>query len=360
VTTEGFTPAWWLPGGHAQTLWPVVFRRRHPLTLRHERIETPDGDELELAHLPERRGPRVLVLHGLEGSLHSHYANGLLHALRQAGFNATFLFFRGCNGRPNRLPRAYHSGDTGDIRFVIETLRADGRAIDAAVGYSLGGNALLKYLGEEGHSAPLRAAAAVSVPYRLADAAQRLQHGFSRLYQAHLLASLRRAYKRKFTLMPSPLKVDVDRLKSFRAFDDQVTAPLHGFRGVEDYYQSASCRRYLPSISPPTLLLHARNDPFMYPDTAPTPGELAPDTRLELHTSGGHTGFVAGSPTRPGWYAEQRILRFLRESIGRDRYPDGCRPRAPRHGGTRRQRGGNGSIATRKNRDGIPGTRRPR
>ncbi len=311
MSEHPFRPAWWLPGGHAQTLWPVAFRHRHALPLRHELLRTPDGDELELAHLPETDGPRVLILHGLEGSLRSHYANGLLTQLHHAGWNATFLFFRGCNGRPNRLPRSYHSGDTGDIRLVIERMKDDARPIDAAVGYSLGGNALLKYLGEEGAATPLRAAAAVSVPYRLADAAQRLDQGFSRIYQAYLLASLRAGYKRKFATMPSPLDVDVDRLQSFWQFDDQVTAPLHGFAGVEDYYCRASCRPFLPTIAVPTLLLHALDDPFMYPQTPPRPVELADDTRLELYPSGGHVGFVAGGGR--GYYAEQRILAFLRD-----------------------------------------------
>ncbi len=314
-----FQPAWWLPGGHAQTLWPVLFRRRRPLTLRRERVELPDGDELELAHLVDKRGPRVLILHGLEGSLHSHYANGLLHALGRAGFNATFMFFRGCNGRPNRLPRSYHSGDTGDIRFIIGHLGDSDRPVSAAVGYSLGGNALLKFLGEEGSRCQLQAAAAVSVPYRLDEAADRLNKGLSRIYQAHLLASLRRNYKRKFARMPSPLAVDVDKLKTFWAFDDQVTAPLHGFKGAEDYYRRSSSRQFLADIGIPTLLLHAHDDPFMYPRTPPTEKELSADTRLELSRHGGHVGFVGGGcAPRGGYFVECRIVEYLRARIWPD------------------------------------------
>ena len=311
-----FKPAWWLPGPHAQTLWPVMRRPRRPLALRHEQLELPDGDALELAHLGDHDAPRVLILHGLEGSLHSHYANGLLYALDQAGYNATFMFFRGCNGQPNRLPRSYHSGDTEDPRFIIDFLNRTRGPVAAAVGYSLGGNVLLKYLGEEGEACPLRAAVAVSVPYRLDQASERLDRGASRLYQRYLLSSLKRNYKRKSEKIRALQKVDVGEIKTFREFDDRVTAPLHGFRDADDYYRRASSRQFLPGIGVPTLLLHALDDPFMYPHTAPEPGELSRSTRLLLYPRGGHVGFVSGAlPGREAYVAEKVIVDYLREAL---------------------------------------------
>ncbi len=313
VLESTFRPAWWLRNPHLQTLWPSLLRRRCPLPLEPERIELDDGDFIDLSWVKGATGPAVLVLHGLEGSLDSHYAGGTLAALAAGGYRPLFMHLRGCSGTPNRLARGYHSGATEDLLSVLRHLQEKlGRPPFAAVGYSLGGNLLLKYLGEGTPSIPLGAAVAISVPFRLRDAMIRLDRGFSRLYQRHLLGRLRNSYQRKFATLPSPLAVDVSRLGNFFEFDDQVSAPLHGFAGAEDYYARCSCRQYLAGIRTPTLILHARDDPFMFPHSVPSPAELGPATRLEVSERGGHVGFVAGPlPWRPRYWAEERLVAFL-------------------------------------------------
>ncbi len=312
-----FRPAWWLPGPHAQTLWPVLFRRRPRLALRRERLELADGDFLDLDWSPGERGPIVLVLHGLEGSSDSHYARGLLATVVRHGWRGVVMHFRGCSGQPNRRARRYCAADTVDIADVVDALRR--REPDAplvAVGYSLGGNVLLKWLGSAGADVPLCAAVAVSIPFLLDDTAQRLQQGFSRLYQLHLLRALKRGYRNKFrqrTDGPVPLQ-ELATIRDFYGFDDRITAPLHGYAGVHDYYARASCRPDLRQIRIPTLILHALDDPFMRPETAPTVSELSPSVRLELSSGGGHVGFVAGPwPWRADYWLERRIPAFLAE-----------------------------------------------
>ncbi len=316
MVQAAFRAAWWLRNPHLQTLWPTWRRRRPPLPIRRERLETPDGDFLDLSWVSAAAGPRVLLLHGLEGSLRSHYAAGLLQSLCAAGFQPVLLHFRNCGEQPNRLARSYHSGETGDIDFVIRRLAADGRPLSAAVGISLGGNALLKWLGEQGERAPLATAIAVSVPFLLADAARRLDQGLSRIYRRHLLTKLRASYRRKFSRIPSPLQVDLEQLHTFRDYDDQVTAPLHGFAGVDDYYGRCSSRQFLRRIRVPTLILHARDDPFMFPATCPGPRELSAAVTLELAEHGGHVGFVAGPwPWRPRYWLDERILEHLKHYL---------------------------------------------
>ncbi len=311
IKPAGFRPAWWLPGPHAQTLWPTLVRPRPKLTLQHRRLELPDRDFLDLC-LGGEKGPLVLVLHGLEGSLESHYAGNLLAALHHAGYRTAFLHFRGCSGEPNRLPRSYHSGETGDLQFTTGWLRKNVAPVEAVIGFSLGGNVLLKWLGEQGEAAATRRAVAVSVPFRLADADRRLRRGLSRIYQRHLVGHLKRSYREKFARIPSPLTVDVERLVTFRDFDEHVTAPLHGFADADDYYSRSSSRPYLKKIRKPTLILHARDDPFMFPETVPREEELAPSVTLELSAHGGHVGFVAGRwPWQAEYWLERRIVEWL-------------------------------------------------
>lgn len=313
-----FRPAWWLPGAHLQTLWPTFFRRRPKLPLIPERVELSDGDFLDLLWLKgQQPRPLVLLLHGLEGSIRSPYAGGLMQVLHDHDYDVCFMYFRGCSGEPNRLDRSYHSGDTADLQEVVDHIaRQHGRSVNGMIGFSLGGNVLLKWLGEQGEGAQLRCAVAVSVPYQLHDAATRMNRGFSRLYQWHLLARLRQKYQQKFQHRPSPLNVDVRQLKTFFDFDDKVTAPLHQFNGVDDYYRRSSSRQYLPSIRVPTLLIHASDDPFMFPQTVPTAAELPKQVRLELSTNGGHVGFVSGRwPWRPRYWVDERILAWCNEQI---------------------------------------------
>ena len=313
IVASGFTPAWWLPGPHLQTLWPAWVRRAPPIPMTRERIELPDGDFIHLDWAGES-GPIVVILHGLQGSSRSPHVRGLLGALCRRGWRGAVMHFRGCSGEPNRLLRTYHSGETGDVGHVVRLLRERHPSTPcAAVGFSLGGNVLLKWLAERGDRAEVAAAAAVSVPFRLADAADRLERGFSRAYKRHFIADLHRTVLEKFKHRPGPLDLEaVRRESSFRGFDTRVTAPLHGFRDAEHYYDVASCRQYLRGVARPTLIVHALDDPFMTRDVVPRREELAPSIRLEISASGGHVGFVGGSaPWSARYWLEDRIPRFL-------------------------------------------------
>ncbi len=314
ATSSDFRAPWWLKSAHLQTMFATLLRRGPALALRRERLELDDGDFLDLDWTPGADGPVVLVLHGLEGSSDSPYARGMLGIVHAHGWRGVVMHFRGCSGEPNRLPRTYHSGDTRDLADVVATLRArtDVPAL-AAVGYSIGGNVLLKWLGERGAGAPLEAAVAVSVPYSLSSAADRLARGLSRIYQRRLIGELRAKLHRKFSAGNSPIDLRrVDTSRNFWEFDDRVTAPLHGFDDVHDYYTRSSSRQYLRNIAIPTLMLHAKDDPFMSPQVLPSRDELSASTELEVSTHGGHVGFVHGSlPWRPRYWLEERIPAFL-------------------------------------------------
>lgn len=308
-----FRPAWWLPSPHLQTIWPVFFRRQVLPKLVFERLELADGDFLDLVWGENDTCPVVLILHGLEGSLHSHYIPGLLQRLQTEGFCPVLMHFRGCSGESNRLARSYHSGDTGDVAAVVEHINSvRGLPIFGAVGFSLGGNVLLKWLGQTGDANPLTCAVAVSVPFQLDEAVDRLAHGVSRLYEIYLLDSLKNSYRDKFRHLNSPLDIDVDSMKGIREFDDRITAPLHGFSGADEYYERSSCRQYLHNIHIPTRIIHAEDDPFMRPRSVPQSDELSDYVNLVLTKHGGHVGFVAGRlPWKPVFWHEARIVEHL-------------------------------------------------
>ncbi len=317
-----FRPAWWLPGPHAQTLGARWLRSRLRVPLQRERLELPDGDFVDLDFAYRRRHaldgrPLTLVLHGLEGSARSGYALESYRRLRGRGIASLGLNFRSCSGEPNRLPRFYHSGDTDDLRFVLERLsrRFPGRRL-AAIGFSLGGNVLLKLLGEEGARAAERigAAVAVSVPFDLAAGADELNRASCRLYRAHLLASLKRKTRQRRASLPA--SVDAARglaAKTFREFDDAVTAPLHGFADAEDYYARSSSGRFLVDIAVPTLVLHSADDPFLPARCLPRDAVRTNPALTDGFTErGGHLGFVAGAaPFRGTFWAEERAARFV-------------------------------------------------
>lgn len=309
-----FQPAWWCRGPHAQTLWARLARRAPKISFWRERLELPDGDFIDLDWSENGSGPIVIVLHGLEGSSESPYARGIVQAIEQRGWRGVVMHFRGCSGEPNRLARGYHSGDTGDLSYFVNTLRRrEPHTPLATVGFSLGGNVLLKWLGKAGGAAPLRAAVAVSVPYVLHNAADRLNRGFSRLYQWQLLRSLRNGVAEKRSRIELPLKIrDLSTLNSFRDFDEHVTAPLHGFDGADHYYAVSSSRQYLKGIAVPALLLHASDDPFMTEKAIPGQNELSESVALEVSTHGGHVGFVAGAwPWQARYWLEERIPAYL-------------------------------------------------
>lgn len=316
MSDKKFKPAWWLRNSHLQTIWPVLCRANvKNLHTQRERLELPDGDFIDLDWVhAQGKGPIVLLLHGLEGSINSHYAKSLLQQFESRGWRGVFMHFRGCSGEPNRLPRGYHSGETGDVSYVIETiLNREPTVPIAAVGISLGGNVLLKWLGETGSQNQLKAAIAVSVPFELLKAAKRVQQGFSKFYQWYFIKCLRERLSKKFALTPTPFDTSViHQVQTMYDFDDKITAPLHGFMDVHDYYDAASCRQFLHSIQIPTLILQAKDDPFMTADVIPNQDELSPSIKLEVSEGGGHVGFVAGKyPWRPEYWLEKRIPDFL-------------------------------------------------
>lgn len=313
-----FQPAWWLGNPHLQTLWPYLFRYIKSPAYQNERLELPDGDFVDLCWIPNPSGPIVIVIHGLEGSIDSPYASAIMAAIHKRGWRGVFMHFRGCSGTPNRLDRSYHSGDTGDIDFLLRTTRRRYPDVPLGiVGYSLGGNAMLKYLGTAGANANVSAAVAVSVPYLLHQSAARLSNGLSRIYQYRLLRSLHDKVRRKFAGKSARFDLNkLSMLNTFYKFDDTITAPLHGFAGAEDYYKQSSSRQYLPEIRIPTLLLHALDDPFMTPETIPNENELPENVTLELASKGGHVGFVGGQyPWRPEYWLEQRIIDYMEQYL---------------------------------------------
>lgn len=317
---EIYSSPWWLSGAHLQTIWGKLFRPRRKLCLRRQLLPTSDGDEIELHSIVgSPTAPHLLLLHGLEGSLRSHYANGILSTAAAAGWSAHLLLFRSCGEGVNHTRRFYHSGDTGDVGFTIERLARDYPQGDFfLVGVSLGGNVLLKYLGENPAVVPsrVRGAAAISVPYDLARSAERINQGFSRVYQRYFLKTLKAKFVTKRKRFPDlPKEEEILALRTMVDFDDRVTAPLHGFQGAADYYRRSSAIGFLSGIRVPTLLLSSYDDPFLPPDVLREVAKRAagnPALHIEFHRSGGHVGFVRGSwPWRPGYYIDERIMDFF-------------------------------------------------
>jgi hypothetical protein len=298
VSAADFTPTPWLANRHAQTLWAALAPAPR-LALSTELVELPDGDAVSILSTgPVAGRPAVPLLHGLEGSITSRYARSLLAAWAARGWCGVLLHARGAAQQPNRLVRGYHSGDWADAAFVTARLRAAGATAVAGVGVSLGGNALLKWLGETGADCPLTAAVAISVPFSLAASADALTRGFARVYHRHLLRDMHASVWAKRHLN-GLTRAELRRLTSFRLFDDFLTAPQNGFAGVDDYYQRASCRQYLGGITVPTTILQATDDPFVPLTCVPTQAELPPAVRLQLTAHGGHVGFLTGAWPRP-------------------------------------------------------------
>ena len=321
----------WLPGGHAQTIYAARFAPRPLVRYRRERWETPDGDFIELdwgqttfspseaQALPrqEKRGlsPLVVLFHGLEGGSGSHYALALMAEVARRGWRGVVVHFRGCGGEENRLPRAYHSGDTGEADWILRRLAAGPSGAPLyATGVSLGGNVLLKWLGEAGAAARavVTRAAAVSAPVDLTAAGNALDRGINLMYRRNFLHTMRRKALAKLRRYPG--LYDAARVRAastLREFDDVVTAPLHGFADTNDYWTRASSKPWLPHVAVPTLMINARNDPFLPAGAIPRAAEVAPTVVLEQPEEGGHVGFVSGPfPGNLGWLP-RRILGFF-------------------------------------------------
>ncbi len=320
VVRSAFRAPWWLRHRHLQTIYPSLpWAYRERPELRREILELPDGDVtaidwvVETEDLPPT-SPLLVVLHGLESSAQSTYARMLMRLAADLGWHCCVLHFRDCGDYRNRLPRRYHAGETNDLRFFLARIEASERfGPIAAAGYSLGGNVLLKYLGEAADTTPLRAACAVCVPLDLYVCAEALNNGFSRVYQRYLLKNMKRSLRAKFD--PHTAAFDWHRAmaaSTFAEFDDVVTAPLHGFDGMSDYYDRCSSKHFLASIGRPTLIINALDDPFMTPGVIPHADRLSESVTLEVSERGGHVGFIeGGTPWRPRYYLPRRITAFL-------------------------------------------------
>lgn len=298
--TPVYRPPAWLPGGHLQTIYANLCIRVPQVTYRRERLELPDGDFLDFDWVDGLAGAPVVVLfHGLEGSADSHYARDLMRHVSARGWHGVVAHFRGCSGEDNRLPRAYFAGDSEDIgRMLGHVKTCHSTAPIHAVGVSLGGNALLKWLGETGEAAAtsVRRAASVSAPLDLTAAGNTLDRGFNRrVYTARFLATLKQKALKKARQFPGLLDAKaIAAATTFREFDTLVTARLHGFRDADDYWRRVSSKSLLRSIAVPTLVINAKNDPFLPAWALPSGSEVSPAVTLVQPDAGGHVAFPSG------------------------------------------------------------------
>ncbi|RUR08810.1 hydrolase [Legionella sp. km772] len=321
IIESEFKPAWWLSNAHAQTIYSSMHHPLIPTIDKTEKLDLPDGDFIDLAWSTNNLAPDsplVIILHGLGGGLQSSYVARFMNAFNKQGWRAVLMHFRGAGKEYNRLPRAYHSGDTADLDFFVNLLnQREPHTKKAVVGVSLGGNVLLKWLGEK-HIRSIDAAIAVSVPFELKKVADRVNEGFSRLYQRHLLGELKTFFAERnayFKNAPEPFKKAKD-CTCFWTFDNEVTAPLYGFNSAHHYYRECSSRQFLRHIQVPTLILQAEDDPFMTADILPKDEELASLVTLELSKKGGHVGFVGGSMIgSPIYWLDQRIPEFITQQF---------------------------------------------
>jgi len=322
IKTSTFQPARLLGNRHLQTILPNAgLRRPRHSCLNRETLELPDGDFLHLDwhadSASEHGAPLLMCLHGLEGSSQSNYAADLIYQAEKAGWNAVVMHFRGCSGIANRLPRSYHAGETADLKIVLEHIRKQHPGPLFVAGYSLGGNMLLKHLGEQGNASPIDAAVAVSVPFNLHGAALSIDKGLGRLYQYALMRKMKERVRAKRSQLCD--LIDVERAiksRNFIEFDERVTAPLHGFSGYEDYYNRCSCIHFMRSIRTPTLVLHARDDPFLDPTYLPTEEHISDSVTIEYSANGGHVGFLGQKkPWQPALWLPRRIMEYFGERV---------------------------------------------
>lgn len=320
-----YAPAWWVPGAHLRTMWGRLARRRLSVPVRVERWTTSDDDVLELRRLERPAGasastPHLVFLHGLEGGVHSHYVANLFAEAGRRQWSADLLLFRGCAGEVNRARRFYHSGETSDLDFALRRIVAELPGVPIGLaGVSLGGNVMLKWLGERTRNdipTSVRGAVAVSVPFDLARGSRHLSRGFSHVYERFFLRSLIAKARQKLVRHPDLFDAAaLERVRTLWEFDDIVTAPVHGFRNALDYYTQSSSIHYLSGVRIPTLLLSAVDDPFLPPDVLDDVRSVARDNpclEVEFVRRGGHVGFISGRiPWRPVYYAEWRVADFL-------------------------------------------------
>lgn len=322
TTKSAFKPAWWLRNRHLQTIIPRLYPVPCDFKVWHTQYDLSDGDFVEITWSirPQDLAPKqpiVLVLHGLEGSFDSFYAKRMMNTMHLQGWASVLMHFRGCGSRTNRKAQTYHSGQTADVTEFIQYLKQ--RFPDNpiyAVGFSLGGNVLAKYVGETAESL-LNGAVVISAPLDLTICAKAIGKGFAKVYQKYLVDKLVRSTCKKLDYLKQdfPLNITTEQVKAIKTleeFDDKITAPLNGFVDGLDYYQQASANQYLQSATTPMLIIHAEDDPFMTKDVVPTPSQLSQTIRLEVSKHGGHVGFISGdNPFKPEFWTETRTTQFF-------------------------------------------------
>ena len=326
ITNSAFKPAWWMRNRHLQTILPRLYPTPCDFSPFHNILELSDGDFVELtwSQRPESIAddkPIVLVLHGLEGSFDSFYAKRMMNAMYKKGWATVLMHFRGCGKRTNRKAQTYHSGQTADVVEFIARLKADFPTHPLyAVGFSLGGNVLTKYVGENEDSG-LDGAVVISAPLDLAICSKAIGEGFAKVYQKYLVDKLRVSTKEKIDHLKDEFPINVskqqlDDVVVLGEFDELVTAPLNGFKDAQDYYQQCSGNNFLKTCNTPTLIIHAKDDPFMTSEVIPTPEMLSEQVTLEVSEKGGHVGFLSGmNPFNPEFWAETRSTDFISQCL---------------------------------------------
>ncbi len=318
--TKPYVAPSWLPNGHTQTIYPFLIKPKKKIIYQRERWELDDGDFVDIDWMDGTNdAPLVVLFHGLEGGSNSHYAFSIMSALQEVGWRGVVIHFRGCSGLPNRLPRAYHAGDSAEINWMLQRIKQHPSVLNTCahiytIGVSLGGNALLKWLGEQAEKAHeiVTAAAVISVPLDLAAAGAALDAGFNQVYTRHFLSTLKYKAMEKIERYPGLLDAKaISTCSTLYQFDNLVTAPLHGFRNTDEYWEKSSSKPWLRHIKVPTLLINARNDPFMPASALPTQKEVSSAVTLDFSAEGGHAGFMhAPFPGKLTWLPS-RMLDFF-------------------------------------------------
>ncbi|MDC3181188.1 hydrolase [Gammaproteobacteria bacterium] len=315
TTNQTYQPAWWLPNPHLQTLYPFLFKKHHDISFITEVFELPDGDFIESIWTSKHNAPTIILLHGLQGSVNSHYINSLLYRIQtETSWNACVLHFRGCSGELNRLERQYHSGDTEDVRFICHLIKQRHPKMPIAlVGFSLGGNILLKLFGELKQANLAETGIAICPPFDLHQTALSIQNGLGKLYEQMFLNDIKKLYGKKVRSgrASEALLKELNDISSLIDLDRRVTAPLHGFDSLEEYYTDSSSYNYLPMIKKPTLVIAAKNDPIINYHKIPADHEISPFVQMEIYDEGGHIGFMSGPPHAPYYWLDERILSHL-------------------------------------------------
>lgn len=322
---DDFTPAFALKNRHLQTLYSSFFRKSKNLDFEIEKFILSDEDFLEAYWLnkPKKNSktPIVIILHGLQGSYSSPYINGIMHALKINSFSCVLMHFRSCSGKMNKKLRSYHSGETEDLREFVSSIKK--RFVNNElfiIAYSLGGNVLLKYLGEEGGNSPFKAAASICAPLDLEICSDVISKGFARVYESHILRTLKKDLLIKYMnhdikSIIDLKKEDIPKIKSIKEFDEIFTSKINNFKNAKNYYKLSSSKQYLKYIKTNTLLIHSLDDPFMLKDILPSSEELSSFIKLEVYKNGGHLGFISGSIIKPIYFLDLKLLKYFKSYL---------------------------------------------